>query len=93
MDTIKSLEACKWLQHGRDYDYSNMLYAETSANVVENECFKKFTRKVGGPGIKLMKEMVQIWLNKVEILADHAEKYHDKLVVWIDAALDSKEHQ
>eukprot|EP00579_Thalassiosira_antarctica_P018033 CAMPEP_0201934354 /NCGR_PEP_ID=MMETSP0903-20130614/33433_1 /ASSEMBLY_ACC=CAM_ASM_000552 /TAXON_ID=420261 /ORGANISM="Thalassiosira antarctica, Strain CCMP982" /LENGTH=304 /DNA_ID=CAMNT_0048474551 /DNA_START=1 /DNA_END=915 /DNA_ORIENTATION=- len=92
---LRSIPGCDWLSEvdGGTYTISDLRHANVSSIPIKHSCSKKFSgTKDKSKNVPLQREILQIWLNKIDILADLADSHQEKLVIWIDAGLPQNRH-
>lgn len=70
-----------------EHRIKDLIYSKESSIPIRHECYIKFTNSPPNDKPLLQKDILQIWLNKIHILADLADSCHEKLVVLVDAGL------
>ena len=87
-DKLRSIPGCDWLTEveGGTYRIEDLRYSKESSIPIRHGCYIKFTKSPPNNPL-LQKDTLQIWLNKIHILADLADSCHEKLVVLVDAGL------
>jgi len=88
-DKLRSVPGCGWLTEveGGTYRIKDLRYINESSIPIRHGCYIKFTKSPPKDDPLLQQDILQIWLNKIDILADLADSYQDKLVVLVDAGL------
>ena len=88
-DKLRSVPGCGWLTEveGGTYRIKDLRYINESSIPIRHGCYIKFTKSPPNDKPLLQKDTLQIWLNKIHVLADLADSYQDKLVVLVDAGL------